>query len=282
MNIRFATWGLVVALVGSVSGTATYGVTRDLVAVTTGNWRNNTAVWKLASAQGGGDPYVVQPDSDDNATILTGVEITVDSKATSIAEALTLTVNNSNSAVLSMEDDGELRLENSLTVSGSGVFQFRAGVGETRPILRSAGSLEINGHIQIVDAAGAEIAKLTTETVKFNSGSLVDSAGGDLVISANLENAGRIEAKGGFDVNISGEIDDDSAGHFMATAANSDMTFNHTTAVVIDGGADFQLTGGSMAFNQSVQTNGGYQQTGGTVQVAATKTYTATGAFVAP
>jgi len=178
-----------------------------------------------------------------------------------------------------------LEVSHELRVADGGTFRFYADDGETRPILRTTLALNIFGHIQIVDpedgdgGAGAEIARTSTTILKFNPGSLVDTEGGNLLISADFENDGVIEAGDGWDVSITGQISPNSSGQFMAAAANSDMTFNHTTAVVITGNADFEVTAGSMAFNQSVETNGGFKQTGGAITVAAGKTFKATGAY---
>lgn len=328
MNKRIAIWGLAGAA-AALMNTGAAMAQRDLVAVSSGDWRSNTAVWKLASAQGGGDPYVVAPDADDNATILGGATVFTDNKTGGgVAAALTLTVNAS--AIMELRNDAELQLGTSLAVNTSGAFRFYADDGQTRPILRSTGNLAIAGQIQNADpadgdgSAGGEIARTGANTVQFNAGSTVNTASGVLVISApvlnlgtidanvsnvtvggnvlsgstglfrasggnmtfngDVENDGKIQAQNGGDVTFSGTstVNAASAGHFMVTGAGSDMVFGHSAGVTITSGAHFQVTAGSMLVNQSLETNGGMQQTAGSITAAAGKTFKTTGAFVAP
>ena len=261
-----------------MSGATAQGVTRNLSAVASGDWNDDDAVWKI----GGVGDFVVAPDSDDNATILTGVTVTVDKFATlGVAEAATLTVDAS--GILTMEHDGQLELGTALTITGT--FQFDDQTEGTIPILRAASNLVISGDIVTVSGAneGGKIEMDASQSVRLSSGT-ISSQYGPIVVTADFENDGTMTANGGaagYDITFTGAIASGSTGLFQVTATNSDMIFNHSSAVCLDdggspaAGADFVVSAGIMQFKQDLSTIGDLTFTGGKIIADASMTYTA-------
>ena len=104
------------------------------------------------------------------------------------------------------------------------------------------------------------------------SGAATFSGGGELQLDTFLN------ANGG-DVTFEMEFDVDSSGEFIVSNASSDMIFDHITAVAITGDANFSMSAGRMYFKEGLETDGGYQQTGGKTEVDAGETFKATGAY---
>ena len=179
----------------------------------------------------------------------------------------------------------ELEISETLDVHAQGVFRFAAsGGGGPQPILRASDSLEISGLIQTTSGGdrGGAITADASAFVILTTGAEITSEFGPIVITADFVNDGTVTANGGtagFDITFTGAIASGSTGLFQVTAANSDMIFNHSAALTITGGADFNVEAGLMKFEESVETDGGYRQIGGKIRAAAGETFKATGAY---
>ncbi len=235
-----------------------------------GNW-NDSNTWYTGSCTSGknGGTY---PVSGDTANICASSTVTV-SSANGTAVVAVVLIADSGSAILTMEDGGLLRVETSLTVSGSGVCRFNTA--NTRPNLQAASpSVDLSGTIAFPGTAGGQ---LTSE----NSTDYFDVPSGTCTFSGSygVENDARLYVSGGT-LNIENEIEAASGGWFKVSSGT--MDFNHITARTITSGADFYVAGGTMRFREDITTDGGFKQTGGTVTVDAGEAFTATGAFVAP
>ena len=224
------------------------------------------------------------PDgADDTATILSGDTVTVNN-CTAICGSLTV----NDGGILDMQTDGQLDIEDELNIVGT--FRFNDQTLGTEPILQATWSLEITGNIQTTSGAdeGGVIADDGDGSVILMANSAISCQYGRVSISAPFENDGTVTANGtnaGYDITFSGAIAADSMGLFQVTAANSDMIFDHTSAVTLtDGedppdGGDFNVTAGRMYFQQDLTTKGGHRQVGGVLEVKEGFSFTAEGAY---
>ena len=357
-----------------IAGTTAQAV--DYTSTQSGSW-NTGATW-------GGGGY---PDgTDDTATIATGSAVDV-SGPNGAAICGTLTINNSASAILSIESGGVLEVSGSVTVNANGVFRFNAGTPHTAELKATASGVALDGTFCVTGTGGATLSGsnptksfavgaaatvifcggdiINDTTIVVNGGSLTFSGaasndgtvivnsgsstfsnsaandgtiiangatitfsssvtndatmianggtitfsgavtndgtilanggtitasgavtndgtiianGGTITLNGDVENDGTVTASGG-DITFSGTVNAGSGGKFHVTAAASDMTFNMSGSATITSGADFNLSAGRLYFQQTLTTDGGYQQTGGTTEVAAGATFTATGAY---
>lgn len=181
---------------------------------------------------------------------------------------------------------GTIAIIGAVTSGSTGTFSANGGdmalcgaVDNDGTITATSGDIAITGsldHDGSMTAAGGDI----TLWAAVDSDGTITANGGDVTFSSgDLDNGGTITATGGTDVTFSGTISDWSVGLFQVTAADSDMIFSHTNTPSITGDADFNVEAGRMYFGQSLTTAGGYRQTGGVVEVAAGRTFTATGAY---
>ncbi|MCP4249359.1 MAG: hypothetical protein GY778_20135, partial [bacterium] len=164
-------------------------------------------------------------------------------------------------------DGGSLLINGAVTNDGS--------------VTATSGDIAITGSLTN-NAAGAMTAAgghLTTYAAVSNNGTITANGGNVTFSSGDVANSGTITATGGTDVTFSGTISKWSTGLFQVTAAGSDMTLNQTNTPNLTGDGDFSVEAGRMWFKQSLTTAGGYRQTGGKTEVAAGKTFTATGAY---
>ena len=179
----------------------------------------------------------------------------------------------------------ELEIGTALTINGSGLFQFNDQTEGTIPILRAASNLVISGDIVTVSGAneGGKIEMDASQSVRLSSGT-ISSQYGPIVVTADFENDGTMTANGGaagYDITFTGAIASGSTGLFQVTATNSDMIFNHSSAVCLDdggspaAGADFVVSAGIMQFKQDLSTIGDLTFTGGKIIADASMTYTA-------
>jgi hypothetical protein len=177
-------------------------------------------------------------------------------------------------------------LDGSFTVTGSLGGAFDRISSSTFHLL-SGGSITSDSGPVIISADIENDGKITATSGNILiSGAVLDGStgafsanGGNMFFTADVNNDGTITATGGSDVLFSGTISNWSTGLFQVTAAGSDMTFDQTNTPNLTGDGDFNIEAGRMGFKESLTTAGGYRQTGGQTKVAAGKTFTATGAY---
>ncbi len=99
---------------------------------------------------------------------------------------------------------------------------------------------------------------------------------GTITIAAPFENDGTVWADGGT-LEFTSTLGAASSGLFKVTSGS--LIFNLSAAATINTGADFLVVSGLMHFKEDVETDGGYQQTGGQAKADAGTTFKATGAY---
>ncbi len=107
-------------------------------------------------------------------------------------------------------------------------------------------------------------------------GGTIRAFGGTITIAAPFENDGTVWADGGT-IEFTSTLGAASSGLFKVTSGS--LIFNLSAAATINTGADFLVAGGLMHFKEDVETDGGYQQTGGQAKADAGTTFKATGAY---
>jgi hypothetical protein len=213
-----------------------------------GNW-NNPSTW---SSSCNGLPGFTYPQAGDTAYIC-GHTVTVIGRD-GTAEAAIVVVLDANGAVLRMDDDGRLEVSGSVTVNGTGVFEFYADDEETRPDLRATGEgVDLAGTISFPGEAGGRLSPNSNiDYFEVPSSSVTFSGGGSLELDAPLK------ATGG-DVTFTMAFDDTSTGPFKIHDSDSTMTFDQTDEVCFDPGADFFVESDSLLhIMQSVRTLGSF------------------------
>ncbi len=249
----------------------------------TGLW-NSGDTWAWLS--GDGDNKVYPQAADETATILSGHTVNVIG-TNGDAICGTLTIDNAADTFLNMQDGGVLKIEDGLTISGSGVFRFNDQGEGTPPILRATGNLEIRGNIQTTsgaDEGGVIDTDTSNDSVRLVSGEISCQYGPVEIRAADFENDGTVTANGtsaGYDITFTSTcvINNASVGLWQVTHANSDMIFDHDDSTVpsLIGDSDFNVSAGRMYFMESLTTAGGYQQTGGKCEAAAAASFMASG-----
>lgn len=216
---------------------------------TNGNW-NSASTWSTSSCNGLlGMTY---PQAGDTAYICDHIVTVIGTNGT--AEAAIVDIADANNARLRMDDDGLLKVSESVTVNGSGDFEFYAGDGETRPDLRATSEgVDLAGTISFPGSAGGRLSPNSNrDYFEVKSSSVTFSGGGSLELDAPLK------ATGG-DVTFTMAFEAKSTGPFEIRHANSTMTFDQTDDVCFDPGADFFVESGSLLhIMQSVRTLGSF------------------------
>ena len=166
---------------------------------------------------------------------------------------------------------------NEIVVISGGTVTISGDIDNNGVITISGGTVTINGDI---DNSGTITIFGGGPTISgdVDSSGTITACGGTITFSGDLENDGRVTASGG-DITFSGTINAGSTGLFEVTAAASDMVFDLASSANLTGDGDFNIEAGRMWFKESLTTAGGYRQTGGKTEVAAGKTFTATGAY---
>ncbi len=177
--------------------------------------------------------------------------------------------------------DGEFTVTGSIGGVLDGVLASSFRLKTTGSITTLAGPLTISAPIEndgTITGAGGNVV-VTADVLGGSSGTFA-ADGADLLFTGNVENDGRITTSGG-DITFlsSSSVSAGSSGFFEVMAAGASMVFNHQNSVNITARADFNVEAGLMHFKQSMQTDGGFQQSGGTVTVDPGKSFRATGAY---
>ncbi len=174
------------------------------------------------------------------------------------------TVTGSQGASFDQEDSSRFHTQAGFTLtSGSGAVTISAPIENDGTITATNSSITISG----------DVLSGSTGTFRAN--------GANMTFSGDVENDGTIDARGGSDLtfNSTSLINAGSSGLFSAGSSSTDMIFNHASAVTITSGADFLITAGRMYFQQDLETDGGFKQTGGTIEADAGEVFKATGAY---
>ena len=258
------------------------------------------------------------PDSDDLATVRATHTVCVASGTTmSINDLVVNDAASGNAGTLEIEPGAVLQVDSSVDVEDAaaspGVFEFD-GVGTRGELRATSIGVTLSGPFTVEGLAGGEFGdKDSTDTftlqsdgsIKSDKGSVLISAvmrndgiidatthaititathtnaldailrttGGTMAVTGKLENDGIALVDGG-NMTFSGTLDDGSTGMFRV-ASNHTMTFAGGGTI----GAHFNVRNGTMVFNGSHSTTGGFEQSGGTVQVGANKCFEASGAY---
>ncbi len=198
-----------------------------------------------------------------------------------------------NRGVLELAAGAVLEIRNTLFIEPLGVFCFNADDGESPPILRAAGALEITGPVTVGDpadddgGAGGVIASETGGTwIVLKTDGLIAAGLGPLDIIADIENNGTIRASGSDPARrtrISGAIWPQSSGRFEVTGhENAKIIFDPGSRATITGGAHFDVRAGTLEFNDTIETLGGVRMLSGKIVVAPGCLFSASGPFVEP
>ncbi len=162
-------------------------------------------------------------------------------------------------------------------IANGATITFSSSVTNDATIIANGGTITFSGAVTNDGTIIANGGTITFSGAVTNDGTIIAN-GGTITFTGDVENDGTVTASGG-DITFSGTVNAGSGGKFHVTRAASDMTFNMSGSATITSGADFNLSAGRLWFQQTLTTDGGYQQTGGTTEVAAGKTFTATGAY---
>ncbi|MCG8409314.1 MAG: hypothetical protein MI923_29265 [Phycisphaerales bacterium] len=230
---------------------------------------------------------VVNDSASDNAGILeieTGsrldVNSSIDVENTAAYVAVFKFAGSGNAGELRSTASG-VTLSGPFTVTGPAGAEFGADAAFDSFTLQSDGSITsgagpvtisaIMRNDGIIDATSGAIDIEAAHTNAFDA--ILRATGGAMTITSTLDNDGIALVNGG-NMTFSGQLDTDSNGMFRV-ASNHTMTFGVGGSVA----AHFNVRNGKMVFNGSIDTTGGFEQSGGTVQVNTKKCFEASGAY---
>ncbi|MCG8405761.1 MAG: DUF4097 domain-containing protein [Phycisphaerales bacterium] len=315
MKLLKSTAAIAAILAVSYANNTTSAAT--FTSVTDGDW-NKGATWGLVGNDEGthypganDDAIISTGDRVDIGSMTVSVNSLV---IRDIASGTPGILEMQDSGVLQIESS--IDVEDSETVPG--VLRFVGTTGTPGELRAAAAGVTLDGPYTVPQALGAKFGfDLSNDSFSFQSGATLSTASGDVTISSLFTNNGVLDATSGdisitgtftnnldailrstggavtvsgasendgiYQVNganmtISGQLDTASTGMFRLTS-NHTMTFQDGSEVTGDISAHFNVQDGTLLFNGSHSTDGGFEQTGGTVQVDANESFEAKGLY---
>jgi hypothetical protein len=243
----------------------------------THDWGTNNA-WNTTRNGSGVDG---NPADGDKVVIQDGHTVTIASTTNSV-EGVYIE-DGVSGGTINMRSSGNLKVREYIT--NNAAFIFGESTNSTPVVTAdatSATACEIRGVFTMSGSKGGQFTITADSGNSFKVESreeVIFEDAYDIDIAASIENDGIIHASDAGDITFSTEVSNNSTGLFRVTHADAIMKFDMENGAANMTSADFKISAGAMYFHESVQTSGGFQQTGGTVQVDAGKSFTATGAY---
>ncbi len=286
-SLRAIAWGIVASMVVGRAAFAADAREGDFqTRVATGNW-DSSGTWE--ERVGGSWVNTANvPGANDVATIL-GTHTVKVMGTTEAVKTLIMKEHESTPSILviarpsaSLTIHHALEMENN-DAGGATTIQFAGSTPPAVcPALIAKADITIAGVVDVTTNCGGQISSdAPGDVVTVSCKGKLNATGGNLTVSsANVVMDGTVNPGTNRTISFTGGINSGSSGNWELTNSGSTIKIDTTAAVAIASSAGHILiSNGTLDIDQGFTFAGGLKQTGGTIDVAATKTLTTSGRF---
>lgn len=288
-TLRAMACGIVGLMVGGQASVAASGAPREgdfRTRITIGDWANSDTWEERVGESWVNTPNV--PGANDVVTIQATHTVRVNGTVEAV-KTLIMEEHGMNPAILVIQKaSASLTIHHALHMANdlTGPTTTIKFAGQNPPLvcpqLITKADITIAGVVDATTTCGGRIVSdAPGDVVTVSATGKLTATGGDLtVVSADVVMDGTVNPGSNRTISFTGGINSGSSGKWELTAPGSKITIATTGAVnIVSSAGHILITDGTLDIDRDFTFSGGLKQTGGTIDVAPTKTFTTTGRF---
>ncbi len=283
---RTIVWVIVALVVGGQAALAAAPCVGDFRTRATGDWDNNATWEQWDGTQWDNTPAF--PDWTDVATIR-GVHTVTVAGTTEAVKTLIMEDTFLPAKLILKTYQASLTIRHALEMENNGspesTISFDpSGASGAGPSLIANADITIAGLVEVVTGTGTG-SRITSaapgDVVTVSSTGRLTATSADLAItSADVVMDGTVNPGANRTISFSGGINGGSSGKWELTNSGSTIKINTTAAVdIVSSAGHIKIANGTLDLDQDFTFAGGLKQTGGTIDVATSKTFTVNGRY---